>query len=396
MKTFDKSVSPNMWAKIVLLTGANFALLAGSGLSTAMPAMMVVFADLPGAALLVSMIVTLPALFVVVGGPLTGFLTDRLGRKPVLAGSILLGGLAGSAAFFMTNILAILTTRALVGLSIAGATTATNALIADYFTGQKRAKFMGYQAAFTGLGIVVFLPIGGVLADISWEYTFLVYLSVFLIFIPALLAIREPEVTTQQESLLKTARLKINATQWYIYAAIFLLQLAFMTIPVFIAYFLAGLLGASGFEVGLVGGFSGLIIFFGGMAFERMSRKFSYRNVVMIGFGLMAVGFLGLSFARSWPIVIASQSIIGFGMGLNMANLTTWLAHGLQPEVRGRANGLFVTLMFLGQFMTSLVFTPIVNVTSYHFIYLLSAIILVMTGLASRLVDRSVSQTLQA
>lgn len=386
MNLLDKQLSPNGWAKFVLLTGANFTLMAGSGLSTAMPAMMIKFADVPGAALLISMIVTLPALFVVLGGPLTGFLTDRLGRKPVLVGSILLAGLAGSAAFFMDNILAILLTRALIGLSIAGATTATNALIADYFSGQERAKFMGYQSAFGGLSVIVFLPLGGLLADISWEYTFLVYLSVLLIFMPALFAIREPAVAPLADSAQERSQLKNKPIQGYIYAAIFLLQLAFMTVPIFIAYFLDELLGANGFEVGLVGGLSGLLTFFGGMAYERIGRRLSYKNMIIFGFMLMGAGFLSLGLAGSWVLVIIGQAVIGFGMGLSMANLTTWLAHEVNPEVRGRANGIFVTMMFLGQFISSLAFTPIVNVTGYHFGFILSAMILVITGLASQLI----------
>lgn len=392
MKNMDYSTPPNHWGKIVLLTGANFTLMAGAGLSTAMPAMLIAFGDVPGAALLVSLIVTLPALFVVLGGPLMGLLTDRFGRKPVLVGSILLGGLAGSSAYFLTHIFAILLTRALVGLCIAGAMTATNALMADYFTGQRRAKFMGYQSAFGGLSVIFFLPIGGFLADITWEYSFLVYLSVLLLFIPALFAIHEPKVSRPQEGLPNRSRLTLTPTLGLIYAGTFILQFAFMTIPIYIAYYMGDLLGAGGFEVGLVGGLSGLLTFLGGMVYERTGRRFSYKNLFVGGFLLLGAGFFALALANTWTLVIAGQAIAGFSMGLNMANLTTWLAHEASPEVRGRANGVFVTLMFLGQFVTSLVFTPIVTRTSYHFGFLLSAIILLSAGFAGLLLKRYFSQ----
>jgi len=391
MISLAKQPQINFWAKLVLLTGANFALMAGSGLSTAMPAMLLQFADVPGAALLVSMIVTLPALFVVVGGPVIGFLTDRFGRKPVLVGSLLLGGLAGSGAFLLTDILAILLTRVLVGFSIAGTMTATNALIADYYSGQARAKFMGYQSAFGGLGLVVFLPIGGVLADISWEYTFLVYLSVLLVFLPALFAIKEPNITQSRTRNETGTRFRLNLTLGFIFTANFLLHFAFMTIPVFIAYFLAEILGAGGLEVGLVGGLSGLLTFIGGLFYERISRRVSYVNLVVLGFSLSGVGFLSLGMASSWLMVIIGQSMAGFGMGINIANLTTWIAYEIEPGVRGRANGIFVTLMFLGQFMTSLVFTPIVNLTSYSFVFLLSGLLVIVTGLSSFLFRKSVN-----
>ena len=388
MISLAKQPPINFWAKLVLLTGANFALMAGGGLSTAMPAMLIKFSDVPGATLLVSMIVTLPALFVVVGGPIIGFFTDRFGRKPVLVGSLLLGGLAGSGAFFLTDILAILLTRVLVGFSIAGTMTATNALIADYFSGQARAKFMGFQSAFGGLGLVIFLPIGGALADISWEYTFLVYLSVLLVFIPALFAIQEPKIIQSKVSNIKDTRFRLTPTLGFIFTANFLLHFAFTTIPVFIAYYLDNILGAGGLEVGLTGGLSGLLTFLGGLSYERIKRRLSFANLVVLGFSISGLGFLSLGTASTWLMVIIGQSLAGFGMGLNLANLTTWIAHKVEPGVRGRANGIFVTLMFLGQFITSLVFTPLVNMTSYGFGFVLSGILIIVTGLSSFLLRK--------
>jgi MFS family permease len=50
-------------------------------------------------------------------------------------------------------------------------TTATT-LIADYYEGERRSAVMGQQAAFMGFGGVVFLVLGGVLADLSWRAPF--------------------------------------------------------------------------------------------------------------------------------------------------------------------------------------------------------------------------------
>jgi MFS family permease len=387
---------PNLWGKLVLLIGANLTLISGAGLTAAMPAMLKTFEDVPGAALWVSMVITLPALFVVIGGPLTGFLTDRFGRKPILVGSILLSGLAGTGAFFLNQLFAILITRALVGISIAGAMTATNALIADYFSGQARAKFMGYQSAFLGLGVILFMPIGGILADISWEYTFLSYLPVLLIFLPALFAIREPEMSRPPFSLNQKIGIRINSTQGLIFGAVFVLMFAFVTIPVFLAYFMSEILSAGGTEVGLVGGLSGLMTFFGGMSYERIGRRLSYPQMIVGGFLLCGAGFIALGLASSWVLIIMGTSIVGYGLGLNMANLTTWLAHVVSPDMRGRANGIFMTMRFLAEFLGSLAFTPIINLTSYNFGYILSAVIVISMGFATLIITRPASRTGQA
>lgn len=366
--------------KIVLLLGANVTLMAGAGLSVAMPAMMTAFASVPGAEFWVSMIITLPALFVVIGGPITGFFTDRFGRKPVLVFSILLAGVSGSAGYFLDNLTVILISRALVGLSIAGATTATNALIADYFTGQRRAKFMGLQAATTGILAATFLLLGGILADINWQYTFLPHVILFFLFPLAVIFIKEPEAVSSQGENITLSRLRLSPTVIFIFAAIFICQLTFMTVPVFIAYFMTNLLDAGAVEVGMVGAASGLFSFMAGILYERIGRRLGFREITFAGFLVFGVGFLVLGLAGSWSLIIIGQLIVGFGSGLNVANLSNWLADQVSIEVRGRANGLFVALLFLGQFMTSFVFTPIANLRSYNFVYILSAVIITLTG----------------
>ncbi len=94
MSENNKNVTINFWGKAVLLTGSNLILLAGAGLTTAMPAINRAFHTVSGVVFWVSMIVTLPALFVVLGGPIVGYLTDKFGRNLILVVSLLLGGSA--------------------------------------------------------------------------------------------------------------------------------------------------------------------------------------------------------------------------------------------------------------------------------------------------------------
>lgn len=387
-----KISSVSLGTKIVLLLGANVALMAGASLSPVMPAMMAEFASVSGTAFWVSMIITLPALFVVIGGPIAGYLTDRFGRKTVLVAAIFFGGLSGNAGVILNDIGLILASRALLGLCIAGAMTATNALIADYFEGQQRAKFMGLQTAFSGLGAVIFLPIGGYLADINWHYAFLTHLPLLVLFPLAWIFIREPVMLSFEGSSVEKTQLKFTPTNLYIFTAGFLSQITFMTIPIFIAYFLTIILGASGLQVGLAGATSGLMTFIGGWLYERISRGVRLRRLTIASFLILGAGFLIMGLSTTWVFVILGLLILGFCLGLTISNLTTWLASQVSPQVRGRANGIFVTLMFLGQFMASIIFTPVANLTSYAFVYILCAVIVVLTGFAGLFVKSETEQ----
>jgi MFS family permease len=393
MRQIENPTAPGFWGKLVLVVGASLTVVSGAGVSTAIPAILANFEAVPGASVWVSLIITLPALFVVVGGPISGYLTDRIGRKPVLVGSILLSGIAGTGAFFINNLFVILVTRALLGLSVAGAMTANNALIADYFSGQQRAKFMGYQSAVIGVGLIVFLPIGGLLADISWRHPFLSHLTSFIFVLPALFAIQEPLIIKPLNSPETKLRIKVNSTTKFIFVTIFVLQFAFITIPIYQAYYLFEILEIRGFEVGLVGSLSGITTFISGVTYERFTRKYNNQKLLVLGSFLFASGFLAYGLARSWAFILIGSAMVGFGLGFNTAHLTTWLAQEVSPEMRGRANGIFTSMRFLSEFIGSLVFAPIVLATSYSFGYLLSAVIIILMGLVTLVIRQSLSQT---
>jgi len=383
-----KNIAINFLGKTVLLLGSNLILLAGAGLTTAMPAMTREFHSVPGVQFWVSMIVMLPALFVVLGGPVVGYLTDKLGRKPVLVVSILLGGISGSAAYFLESIAAILAMRALLGLSTAGAMTATNSLIADYFEGQERVKFMGLLSAVMGLCGVIFLPLGGFLADFEWHLTFLAYLPIIILFPLAILFIHEPERVLQGEEDKDKIKINFSPTILYILAAAFFCQFTVLSLPLFSAYYLEELLGASSMALGWVGSAFGFFSFLGGYFYERLSRRIAYREMAMAMCLLTGAGFLVFVSAEGWLLIILGELIIGYSMGLINSSLPMWLADEVSQPVRGRANGIFVTMMFLGQFSTSLIFTPIINATGYQWGYLFAAVVVVLTGLAALLIKK--------
>jgi MFS family permease len=185
--------SNSLLLKTTLLLTSTLTVMSGATIAPSLPAMQEYFADVPNSALLVRLVLTIPALFIAIGGLFAGQLVDRLGRKPLLIGSALLYGIAGSSGFLLNSLGAILVGRALLGLSVAGIMTGVTTLIADYYTGQTRANFMGLQAAFMGLGGVVFLSVGGFIADLNWRFPFLIYLSAWAILIAIALTIYEPE-----------------------------------------------------------------------------------------------------------------------------------------------------------------------------------------------------------
>ena len=242
---------------------------------------------------------------------------------------------------------------------------------------------MGLHSAVGGLAGVFFLPLGGLLADVNWRMAFFAYLPLLLIFPLTLFFIHEPQAAALQAGNPNKERITLDPTQVFIYLSAFLSHLAFITIPVYIAYYMSALLNASGAAVGMIGAASSLFSFFAGTLYERIGRKTNFKVIAVTGFFLFALGFVLLGFAGTWLLVILGQLILGFCMGLSNSNLPTWLSKVVSARVRGRANGIYVTLMSLGPFVGSFVFVPIVTRLSYGHAYLFSGLIFLMMGIAA-------------
>ena len=136
---------------------------------------------------LVGLILGVSGLFIAIGAPLVGVLSEHINKKTILIVSMFLFALSGSAGFYLDDIYLILVSRAVLGLSVAGITTMNNTLIGDYFSGEKRHKVMGW-ANGVGLGInIVYATLAGILLDIGWRYNFLLYLLGFMFIIPTVL-----------------------------------------------------------------------------------------------------------------------------------------------------------------------------------------------------------------
>lgn len=142
---------------------------------------------------MVSLVLTLPPLSVALSGLFIGAPADRVGKARMLTVSIVVFTIAGLSGLFLPSLEAILVSRFIMGIAIAGITTSTGALVSECFDAQMRAKVFGLQNAATGASILALDTCGGFLSMRGWRAPFLVYSVGILFAILVLLFIREPQ-----------------------------------------------------------------------------------------------------------------------------------------------------------------------------------------------------------
>jgi MFS family permease len=253
--------NPNSWTtKLTLLLASSLTVMSGATVSPSLPAMKQQFessiADPDLRTTLVKLVITLPALFIVIGSPIAGIVVDKFGRKPLLLITAVLYGFAGSSGLFLESLPAILVGRAVLGLAVAGVMVSATTLIADYYSGPARAAFMGLQAGFMGLGGVVFLTLGGALAQQNWHYPFGIYLFAWPIALLVFAFIIEPERRNFHQQNMGagtdfTSQSTPVGVMVIVYGFTTLSQIAFYLISVQLPFFLDGLVKANPSQSGI-------------------------------------------------------------------------------------------------------------------------------------------------
>ncbi len=347
--------------KGTLLVASTLTVMAGATISPALPAIREFFADIPNPDLMVRLVLTLPALFIAIGAPIAGTIVDKFGRKRLLVISALVYGFAGGAGYFINDIWLLLFSRALLGLAVSGVMTTVTTLIADYYTGQARSSFLGIQAAASGMGGVIYLSLGGFLADIGWHSPFLIYFISFLMLPFVVTVIYEPTLRSQQasdETPISNATLPIGLMT-FVYIVMMMTQVVFYAVPVQLPFYLEGLVGANGAQSGLA--IAGLSLFFSiaSASFGQFDKHLPNLYTMLLGFTITGIGFILLTLATGWLLIGMGLVLGGFGLGLVVPNLITWLASGVPENLRGRALGGVTTSLFFGQFISPFIITPI-------------------------------------
>jgi MFS family permease len=377
-----KRHNPNLvLIKITLLLTSTLTVMAGATIAPSLPAMEEHFANIDRAEYLVKLALTIPGLFIAIGGFVVGISIDRIGRKPLLIGSTLLYACAGSAGFVLNSLWAIIFSRALLGLAVAGTMTGVMTIITDYYQGQKRASFMGLQAAAMGLGGMVFVIIGGISADFNWRFPFLTYLSSLAVLVLIAIALYEPEPDKKRVTKSYLIPKLTKELIGIIYALAMTYMVAYYLIFVQLPFYLKEISNASAAESGIALGISTLAGAIASCGYGALKKHLDFSNIIILALVLTAIGqsIVGIGknyHGYSYQVVLCGLIVAGLGFGLMMPNLSNWLASIVPNRLRGRALGGLTTFIFLGQFISPILSQPIIKTVGFGNTYSLSGILL--------------------
>lgn len=370
---------------VVILVASTLPVMAGAIIAPALPAISRHFSAVDNGELLSKLILTLPALFTAVLAPVAGLFTDSMGRKRVLSISLILFAIAGTSGAYLTDIYWILAGRAFLGVAVAALMTSVVTLIGDYYAGAERSRMMGHQAAYAGIGGMLFISLGGWLTDIHWRAPFLIYSFSLVVLLFSWIYVTEPKLCKRWKSKNNgRALIFIDIPQQvlWVYLLAFISMAIFYMIPVQMPFMLSAMEGISNTQVGVAIAFMNVSAVTMALNYGRVKSRLSYIAVMAMVYFFVAVGYIIISRGGSYWMIVAGILVSGAGFGMQMANLNLWLVSLAPPSMRGRFVGYLNAIIFLGMFLSPVMLQPLINLTSlYQSFFYVGCFLLIFAGL---------------
>ncbi|HET6301283.1 MFS transporter [Microbacterium sp.] len=378
---------------ILLLAGSCMPVLGSVLITPVLPQLSEHFAGVPGAEVLVPMIVAIPALVIAIFAPFAGQIVDRLGRKTLLIITMFAYALAGTAPAWLEDLNAILFSRVLVGVCEAAIMTVCTTLIVDYFHEPKRRnKYLGLQTVTTTLAATVFIALGGALGVSGWHTPFWVYAISIAIAVPMIFALWEPKGDPTDTHVAQGVKVRTPWRRIWVRLLVSVFGgFSFYVLIIEASYLVVGT-GVAATDTGIIGAVAAvasLATAIGGISFTRMG-KLPHSVLLPLAFGLQAVGMLVIWFVPGLVGIIVGAIIASYGSGLLLPSLLTWVVAPTAFEERGRVTGWWTAAFYLGQFLTPILMGILGGVTGAL------AIGVGVVGVAAAIVGLAVGAALRA
>lgn len=340
---------------LTILSMSLLTVMAGAAIAPALGIIKEHFSNEPD--LLVQFIVSIPALFIIITNLFFLTISRHFKTRAIALTGLMLYVVSGSGCFFADNIYALLTLRAILGISVGLIMPLSTGLLAYYYPPEEQAHLMGLSAAMNQMGGVVATLLAGLLATVEWNYAFLVYMLGLLAVVMVLLYLPDEQLGSSNKRgkpFEPRQLLKFHPSV----IGMLLLMMIFFIFPTNFAIIAKEQTGLSPNVITVIMVGLDVVAFFVGMFFGGMMKAFR-RGLKYFAPLFFFFGYLSFIFAHSAVLLVFGSVLIGIANGTGVPYLNTI------ASIKGGRNSattvmpLLSAALYMGQFVSPIVVTPL-------------------------------------
>ena len=297
--------------------------------------------------------------------PILGQLSDKFGRKKILAVSLagtFIGYILFAIGILIKSIPLLFISRALDGIT-GGNISVAQAVVADVTTPQNRSRTFGLVGAAFGIGFIIGPFLGGILSESKlvswfnaatpfWFAALLAFANVILIIIclAETFKLKKDKKIIWGQSVKNIIRAFNIRELRILFTTVFLFQSGFTFFTTFFSVFL---ITKFGFTQGNTGNFFAYLgvwlVITQGFLTRIIAKKFSEKKVLRITLISTGVSILAYLLPSVWWGLLIVTPFFAFANGLSQANITGLISNSVGPETQGEILGINASVAAMAQ-----------------------------------------------
>ena len=359
-----------------ILSLSLLTVMAGAAVAPALGVIRAYFSD--ASPVLIQMVISIPAIFIVLTNAYFPALCSRFRARSLVLIGLFLYTIGGCAAGAFSNIWLVLLMRALVGFGVGIIMPLSTGLLSFYYPPERLDGLMGLSSAMNQMGGVVATLLAGLLANLSWRASFLVYLMGLISIVLCL-------VFLPNDSIAPSGGERDKGIFWVYFRyilAMFLLMSSFFLYPANFALETT----AEGFIpqqlIAVIMAMMDFVAFLGGLLFVRCKVLLGGK-MRLLAPSLFLAGYLLLALVGGWPGILIGSVCVGFANGVGIPFLISQASVRAGRSAATTVIPLLSAALYLAQFLSpvlmgivSAVIGDTVSHLSYCFAAALSALFL--------------------
>jgi len=297
------------------------------------------------------------SLFQLIAGPLLGRLSDRYGRKKLLAISQV-GSAIGYLILGLANNLPLLFLARIIDGITGGNISIAQAYIADITTKENRAKGMGIIGAAFGMGFIFGPAIGGFLAKYNYSYPgyfamivslFTVFLTIFTLPETVSSEVRKNEPKAQI-TLKEFWKVASASNIQYLIVVFFLINSAFSLMQGTFALWTEKRFHFGPEQNGYIFAFVGIMAVFSQLKLlPFLVDRFKERTLLNYSSLFFGLGFILMPFVPNPWYLMGTQTLLIFGNSMANPSIQALASERVPKEEYGETLGFLQSAGSLGR-----------------------------------------------